>query len=950
MFLQEVAADLYTKYGRELSQMVMVFPNKRPSVYFRRHLGNLIDQPMWSPEMLTIHEFIQRSSDKLMADRLLQSFLLYEAYTEQMLAAGDSFTSSYEQFFSLGEILLNDYAELESNCINHPDIYGNMADLAAIDQGLEYLTEEQKDYLRRFWQNFSPDRLSLQKEKFLQLWRRLPAIFQSFGNKLAERNLVTTGNLYRNLVANSHDLPGFLDNYQKIVFIGFNALNRAELQLFRRWQDEGRALFYFDADTHYIQDPLQEAGLFLRRNLELFGNELPVSNTINRTDRAIHQVAAEGNAAQVRTLPQLLDAIPSIKEHPEKVAIFLGDEKQLMPVLHALPDSIPYINITMGYGLSQSPVFSLVQTIIRVQESLQQQGGKRIFYQPLLQLLQHPYLYEVTDAAQLAGDIQNKSLVSIPRERWMHIEEKRIRQALTPVEEPLALLALIRNILEIQATEPATGVVAELEAQLLSATYFQLNRLEDLLRSFHHPLSLAFIGDTLLQLLRAHSVPLEGEPLRGLQVMGLLESRGLDFEHIILLDMNEGVLPKKAAAPTFIPDSIRRAYGLSVMEKQDAIFAYVFYRLLQRSQTVYCLYNSTTNENGAGERSRFLAQLEYETNIPFIRQQVKLDIAPLARPPITIQKDTTIQQTLRKYLSAPLSPSAINTYLECRLRFYFQNVQKIREPESFQEEIDAKTLGTILHAAIEFLYLRLQQEKNGDTMVLPSDTDTLKEWIPWALDRAFAQTLAGDPEHRVDFTGSYKVIRQVIHIYINEVLANDKAYAPFRMRNLESHLDTLLPVKVGEETWNIKLGGIIDRVDEKNGVLRIIDYKTGKDSKDFKGVASLFDRNSRDRNKAVLQTFIYARVLRQQSGLPVVAGLYDVRNMKKAGAGFDWRFRDTSAGEEGLDHFAIDERVSQTMEQLQPLLEEIFDPQVPFDQTSRVEKCQYCPYSTLCGR
>lgn len=952
MFLQEVAESLYKKYGNELSNLALVFPNKRPSVFFRQHLGALITKPIWSPDLFTIHEFIQLSGNRLSADRLYQSFLLYEAYSEVMLQGGETNISSYERFYSLGEILLNDFTELESNAVAIADVYTNMADLAAIDQGFDYLTEEQKDFLTQFWNNFSVERLSLQKEKFLQLWQKLPAIFERFRVLLEDKNLTTTGTLYRNLVNGTQDNASFMDSYDKVVFIGFNALNRAELQLFARWKESGKAIFYFDTDHHYIDDPLQEAGLFLRRNISLFGNELETGNTINRSDRPIHIISAEGNAAQVRVLPELLKDIPAVMEHPEKVAVFLADENQLIPVLHALPSSLPYVNITMGYGLAQSPVFSLVQTIVRVQESLARHGGKRIYYQPLLQLLQHPYLYEVTDAARLATEINEKSIVSIPAEKWASIEEKRLKMILRPLEKPIELIHMVRHVLEHQATESTEGVVGTLEAQLLTATYYQLNRLEDLLLQFDHPLSLSFIGEILISVLRSLSVPLEGEPLKGLQVMGLLESRGLDFQHIILLNVNEGVLPKKAVAPTFIPDSIRRAYGLSVMENQDAIFAYVFYRLLQKAESVYCLYNNTIDDKSTGEQSRFLTQLEYETAIPVIRKSVQLLVNPQAKPAITIEKDDAILQNLRVYLGQPLTPSAINNYIDCRLKFYFQHVQKIREPESFQDEIDARMLGNILHRAIEYLYLCVAETKSGEQEIVAADIDLMSGKIEWAIGQAFGQELAGDRNHEVEFTGTYKVIAEVIRLYIQEILKQDKAYTPFRIVYMEGKLKQFFPVTVGGEEWRILLGGTIDRVDLKNGVYRIIDYKTGRDKKDIRSVDALFDRNSSDRNKAALQTIIYTHVMQQQVGInkPVNAGLYDVRNMRREGEKFDWRFREQSANGNGVDHLRMNEIITETVERLRPVIEEVFDRRVPFDQTDKIEKCEYCSFRVLCGR
>jgi ATP-dependent helicase/nuclease subunit B len=949
MFLKTVAADLYKQFGKEVAQLAIIFPNKRPAAFFRQYLGNLIDQPIWCPDLLTIHEFLQLSESKLPADRLLQSFMLYEAYREITLQQGAEPTS-YERFHPLGEILLNDYAELEANVISLEDLYGNMADLAAIDQGIDYLTEEQQEYLQRFWKNFSTERLSAQKEKFLQLWRQLPAIFNRFRELLSDKGLTTTGTLYRNLVAGTHSEQNFTDRYRQLVFVGFNALNRAELQLFANWKESGKAIFYFDADAHYIEDPLQEAGLFLRRNLELFGNALPLQNLVNRSDRPIHVIAAEGNAAQVRLLPQLLSAIPTVATQPERVAIFLADEQQLMPVLHALPTTIPFINITMGYGLVQSPVYSLVQAIIRVQESLQSSQGKRIYYHPLLQLLQHPYLYEVKDAATLVAQIHKRNLVNVLPTDWMAITEKRISAILTPVTDPRHIIALIRQVLELQVAAMGESAIARLEAQLISAAYFQLNRLTVLLDQFQHPLSLGFVGETILQVLRSLSVPLEGEPLKGLQIMGLLESRGLDFDHIIVLNVNEGALPKKAIAPTFIPDSIRRAFGLSVMEKQDAIFAYVFYRLLQYSQTVYCLYNSTVNDQGPGEKSRFLTQLEYETQIPFVHQRVDIPITPEARAPITIAKDEKAMTTLRRYLKEPLTPSAINNYIECKLRFYFRHLQQIREPDLFTEDVDARVLGNILHKTMEGLYKLLAEKKENEITVDAADFPFLKENLDLAIDQAFGEELAGGPDERVTYSGAYAIVRSVIRIYAEAVLAADARHAPFRMHFMEAKLNYRFPVVANGVEWPVVLGGIIDRVDEKDGVYRIIDYKTGRDKKNFASVEALFDASDAERNKAALQTFIYLYILQKElrGNPPVVAGLYDVRNMRKDGEDFDWRFVETAQG--ALTEAEMPPLINATIEKLKEVVAEIFDDRVPFDQTVHLDKCTHCDYQALCGR
>jgi CRISPR/Cas system-associated exonuclease Cas4 (RecB family) len=667
-------------------------------------------------------------------------------------------------------------------------------------------------------------------------------------------------------------------------------------------------------------------------------------------------------------LPALLENVPGIKEEPEQTAILLADENQLLPVLHSLPDWIDKVNITMGYGLVQSPLYSLMQTIIRIQESLWQNKGRSVYYQPLLQLVQHPYLYQLPEAAEIAQTVLQKALVSIPASTWEKLVEPRLKKCLTLIQHPIEIISLIRDILEDHLATFVEGEATDLQSQLIHAAHAQLNRLEDLLIERKEELSLSFISELILQVMRSQSVPLEGEPLRGLQIMGLLESRALDFKHIILLNVNEGILPKKAVAPTLIPDSIRRAYGLSVLENQDAIFAYVFYRLLQRSQSVYCLYNTAVDEKGMAEQSRFLTQIEYETGIPIIRKSVKMDINPKAKDPIVIEKDDAVMRTLNKYTGEEVifSPSALNTYIDCRLRFYFQNLQGIREPEEREEEISPRVLGNFLHRAMEFLYKGLE-EKKGNKWVEPGDFEWLNSQIDNYLKQALGLELAKDRNHVVDYTGTLRIVEEVVKIYIEEVLKQDKRWAPFEMVDQEWKIAHPVQLEVEGRRITIRLGGFIDRLDRKDGVYRIIDYKTGNDKKEFRSVQDLFTRDRTDRNKAALQTLLYAELLGKQleqqpkSGTApawmqlhvgaarVQAGLYNVRQMRSEGPEFDWRLSENAAKTK-LDDHRIKEIGPELMDSLQSVLSEIFTRDQPFDQTERREKCEYCPYQKICGR
>jgi ATP-dependent helicase/nuclease subunit B len=955
MFLQEVAKDLYTRFGKNISELALVFPNKRPALYIRKWLGEEISGPLWSPELFTIHEFIQRSTSKLSADRLQQSFLLFESYCEIMQQQGEEYTTSFENFFGFGEILLNDFTELESNLAAIEDVYANLYQVEQIEKGFDYLSEEQQQYLKRFWTSFSADHMSRQQEKFIRLWKHLPAIYNRFKEQLSGMGLVNTGTIYRELVNQTNDQKGFIDAYKKIIFIGFNALNQAELKLFQRYKEQGKALFYFDADQHYLEDELQEAGRFMRRNIRLFGNEAPLLNGIKRTDRPVHVITAEGDAAQVRLIPQLLKELPKVSRSTDAVAVLLSDEKQLLPLLHALPDDFP-VNITMGYELQQSPVFSMIRSILDIHVSLSKNQHKKTFYQPLVQFLQHPWLQHHPPATEFAQTILTKGMITVHQQQLEELADPFLQNLFTEITSPRQLFDRIKQLLEWWSVHTPVNNQTELQRQLVTAAYLQLNRLEDLLQQYQQYTSVQFVAETIVRVLSSLSVPLEGEPLKGLQVMGLLESRGLDFDRIILLNVNEGVLPKRSAAPSFLPDSIRRAFSLSVLENQDTIFAYVFYRLLQRSSEMWCTYNSIVSDQSTGEKSRFLTQLEHETNIPFLYRSLLLPVNPTPKEPITISKDAGILKTMHRFSmeQSKLSPSAINNYIDCRLKFYFSKIARIREPDEFPEEIDPRTLGLILHKTMEFLYQKLEQTR-GNKQVLPEDFKFLQQWLTETeLDRAFASEIRKDPGSTIHYNGTYLVVREVLLSYAQAVLEADERYAPFTMVQMEAEVSIPVSFDVHGKKTSIQLGGYIDRIDEKEGVYRIIDYKTGKDSKTIPSVESLFDREKTDRNKAALQTFIYSWVLQRTGNThrKIETGLYDIRNLKKEKENFDWRFnlKEGRGQQTSITHHLHADIELQVIEKMIPVLQEIFDPAVPFDQTSLVEKCQYCPYKILCGR
>ncbi|XZF13309.1 PD-(D/E)XK nuclease family protein [Chitinophagaceae bacterium MMS25-I14] len=949
-FLQITAQDIYRQFGNDIASLAIVFPNKRPAIYFRQELGRLLQQPVWSPDLYTIYEFIEQSTHLLPADRFVQSFVLYDAYVTVAGQQGAD-ALSYESFYAMGEILLNDFNEIDAYLVDATSLYSYLQQVEQIEKGFDYLTEEQQSLLKRFWKTFSAERLSSQQEKFIRLWGMLPDIYTLFHQQLQTQNLATYGNIYRTLATDIKHQTFFTNRWKKIVFVGFNALNKAEEIFLKKLQEDGKALFYFDTDPLYLDDAIHEAGLFLRRNIQRTGlkNSFPVGpSLINDKEKTISIVSASGTTAQAHLLPQLLKQWKHDPEKPE-TAILLADEKMLMPVLHALENDVP-VNITMGFPLPQSNLFTLIRSFLHLQEQLGRSSKEKIYYKDINALLLHPLLH-IRDQKllKIVQQLQDDNQVWVPVSFLLQQPHELMELLFRPATTNEALLLRLLQLLEWIAQ---TGrKFTDIETTLLKETFQAVTRVAGLFRENLRTVSVSFACSILMKILQTITIPLEGEPLRGIQIMGLLESRALDFKNIILLGANEGILPKAAAAPSFIPDSIRRAFGLSVTENQDAIFAYVFYRLLQRSENIHLLYNHIVDEQSTGEYTRFIRQLQYETEADIRFQQLKQSLLPSGTNVISIPKEGKVWGTLQGYLSGVkgLTPSAINAYIDCRLKFYFSKVAGLEAPQEMMEKIDAATFGNILHHCMEKLYGDLRKEKKSG-LVTAADITLLRTRLDGQVDISFAKTMLKKEAAQYEFSGNEHIIREVVKQYAQRILDADERYAPFEIVQMEKWMDATYSFSVNDRIQYIKLGGYMDRVDRKNDIYRIVDYKTGSDKKEVV-LDAITVRDGDANNKAALQTILYAWIVQQNLNITsgsIEPALYNVREMNDRN--FDWRFFHKNNKDSRLDAAAT----AVVLQSLQPgmdeLLGELFDPAIPFDQTTKVEKCGYCDFRELCNR
>ena len=963
-FLKEVAEDVVMRLGDQLQHAAIIFNNKRPVAYLQNHLATVIGKPFWSPSFYTIQEFFALSSERKVADVFTQFFTLHQEYNKIALEEGEMAVEP-AKFYPIARVILSDFAQIDNDLVDADQLFLQLEEFAIVDYNFDYLTEEQQLFLKGFWNSYSEGKQKKQQEQFIKMWQRMPRLYLAFHQGLKAKGMTTMGQIYRRLSMGEEEKPSFTENFAlaKLVFVGFNALSRAEAKVFRRWQDEGRALFYFDTDAYYLDDPLQEAGLFMRKNLEQTGliNTLDSSRTfIKAFPKQIDVYKAQGQVAQAKILSKALQQdYPLLKsaDHAGKIALVLADESLLMPVLQTIPTHYEdhngshaiNINVTMGYPFVASSIFGLADLWLSVQSQLIQGEKETVYHKEVAAFLSHPLTgISEQQRAKIQKRLLAEQLVEVP---LLRLQGQKGLLALffakvtDGVQATHTLQTLFKGILE-QQLEAKT--LKQTEADLFVTAIKELNRLHDALSGYLPRLTtgneLSFVLSLIQKALHGISVPLSGEPLQGIQVMGLLESRSLDFDQIYILGVNEGLLPQSSVSASFIPDSIRRAYGLPVLENQDAISAYMFYRLLQRSKKVSMVYNAQADESNTGEPTRFLKQLEYESGYAFNYLEHKQRISIAQKRPVVVHKDTEVMKVLNSYLdgSRPLSASALTSYINCPLQFFYRYIAKIKEPEEISENLEANYIGSMLHYVLESFYQDLMM---SSPLITAARIAGHREQVPSLALRAFAKVMFENENQQVQHNGMQKVVLAIVEEYANLVLDYDEREAPFELLSLEQKDQVPFDFQVRGEDRQIMLHGIIDRIDRKNGITRIVDYKTGADVLRYSNLEDVFDTNGHKQNKALVQTLFYTYVFEQANGHQLVEpNLYSIRNMRKEGTFF-------IAGREKqkLSGTHLESIKAEFVSLMRGKLSELFDEQIPFVRTENEAGFAYSPYLTLCG-
>lgn len=949
-FLKLVATDLYGRMNGNMARTAVVFPNKRASLFFNEYLYKEAGKPIWSPAYITISELFRSLSTWEVADPVKLVCELYKVYRETTKS-----TESLDNFYFWGELLINDFDDADKNLARTGDLFSNLKELKNIMDDLSYMNPEQEAAIQQFFQNFSIERRTVLKERFISLWDVLGEIYTQFKGNLKQQNIAYEGMLYREVMETFQveNLP-----YDTYVFVGFNVLNKVEKELFKQLKDAGKALFYWDYDEFYLSKEHHEAGVFIKQNIKDFPSPLDPScfNHLN-TSKEIHYISSPTENGQARYLPQWIRK--NLTEHEKETAIVLCNESLLQPVLHSLPEVVNHVNITMGFPLSQTPVYSFINVLLNLQiQGFNPENGRFLFEQ-VIAVLKHPYTRQLTtEAEQLEKSLtKDNRFYPLPSELK---KDEWLGALFTPVSGNRQLTDYLLQALEQVAiiyrkdTEnKKEETFNQLYRESLFKAYTTIGRFRTLLEEGELILQPSTYRKLIIRVLSSTNIPFHGEPAIGLQVMGVLETRNLDFRHLVLLSTNEGQLPKNGGDSSFIPYNLRKAFGMTTIEHKIAVYAYYFYRLLQRAEKVTLMYNNSSDGLNRGEWSRFMLQFLIEWDYPIIQQTLQAKQSPQSRTALTIPKTEEVMRKMMRRFSmgcnrdALLSPSALNCYLDCTLRFYFRYVAHLKAPEEVSADIDSATFGSIFHQAAENIYKDLTT--HGKVINKEAVESLLKNSVKLEayVDNAFKELFFHIPdEEKPEYNGTQLINSAVIVRYLKQLLKHDSAYAPFTFEESEMEVYEEVTVHSPVGNFTTRIGGFIDRMDSKDGVLRIVDYKTGGSPDAPNSLDSLFVPDKK-RSGYIFQTFLYACIMSKLSPQKIAPALLYIHRAASDDYSPIIKIKEDKVVEEVTD-FSIYE--ARFREKLQELLDEIFHPDIPFTQTEIEEKCAYCDFKAMCKK
>ncbi|MFR9651695.1 MAG: PD-(D/E)XK nuclease family protein [Rikenellaceae bacterium] len=930
-FLAELAESLYNRYGEDIGGLKILFSSRRARLFFIDELAKIAKQPLWQPQFITMDELMGSIAEISVGEpiRLISElFTIYKKHHPN---------ESFDKFYFWGEIMLGDFDMVDKYMVDAKQLFRNISDIKELESDISYLSEEQKRIVT-FWSSIGSDQsLSDSKLHFLKIWQSLLPIYEEFRKRLIELGVAYPGLIYRVAVERFKETE-VITTEQRYIVAGFNALSECEKILFRELKSRAQVEFFWDRDDYYTTDNREEAGLFIRENIRLFPSADPtISHSNLYNGKSVEVIACSSSALQCKYVAKIIERLAA-ENIPidRRTAIVLTDEGLLMPLLYALPESVGGVNVTMGYPIRQTLAYSLIERLLE----LQQRSREGSFYHiDVVGILSHPY---INGSLKIIERIERERLIRVPTTLFEGSELAPIfsRCCGSWVDLSHYLISTLEGLATIEHSTDNRDAI-----DFLPFLAQQITTLTNSVKECNiEPLSISIFISLLRRHLQKTRVPFEGEPLEGLQVMGILESRNLDFDSVIILSMNDDNFPSnRTLQPSYIPYNLRAAYSLPTPEHHDGVYAYYFYRLIQRSKRLYMLYCSRADERSTGEQSRYISQLEYESKLDIKRVNVGVDINLIDAKALEVAKEGRVanelshfiipnealcnEQTLRYEGYKQLSPTHLSTYIACPLKFYFKYIAQIIKEREVEERVDAPTFGNILHTAMESLY--------RDYIGLTTIPKIGKERINQAIESAIVEVY-GDISD--GFSGSLTLVRTVVHRYITAILEYDRRNSEFIIDQVEGKVIFDIP---RDNHTKISIRGFCDRIDRTEQGMRIVDYKTGRPHLEFPGVESLFEGKLRSSFGNIFQILLYCHMVTHNGQTNRAnAALYYAQAMNNKE--FSPEIVNKSGEENFMEEFA---------ERLNNLLEEIFNMDVPFRQCNESDKsCDYCDYRTLCSR
>ena len=904
-FLSLVASDVIDFYGQEISNVLFILPNRRSVARFKEELANNTKTPLWSPEVSAINDWVIERSEYSQVGEFESMVALYQAVTKYWGQAGD-----VKEFLSWGDMLKRDFDEVDKYLVDAAKLYIQLSDEKEIENKFSVLGKEEIQQFSRFWQGVKNNPSELQSD-WLSLWNKLFEVFDEYHNVLRKMGKADTGMMYRSLADEALTNNDFLSNYPGICFIGFNALTKAEEIVFTKVRDMHKGRYYWDAIEHlskYLRDfPLPDSfRLLANSNLTRF------DETASADFKPVRLFSFESSIGQVKMVDSWLN-----DANNGTTAIVLGEEGMLDELLWALNQSQHRINVSIGRSIIKTKTGRLFITLANEVEKSSKEGIKQISSPEIIKTIFPDSILQGLESIGFFADHLN------------------IQEPSTWIEIVSQLRANVQNFgwshesIEIESLDMIEGVLSEISE--VSAKYKM---------KFSSEVWLWF----LKKWLNTSRLAFPGQRGAKIHITGILETRVLDYDNLILLSVNEGIWPAGKQSPSFIPYHLRKEFGLPVIETLDEMYGYHFFRLLQRARNVSIGYLNVGDnfKAGIGEKSRFLLQLEYESTHPIEKMKVIGELGLASGNPPSIPKKGEILEKLKKYLlkdnqAKMLSPSAINTFIDCQLRFFYQYILRLREADEKSDLSEPRMFGTILHETMEWIYTH--EFPNGMVSI-----DALKQFTKTSdsLEGIIHKVLRSDVQ---SLTAKDRMVLKVVQNYVELILRTDLEYAPFKILGTELGVDKKLNIHIGNDEFSVRIGGIIDRLDQKGNVIRVIDYKSGQPVVRVKELTELIDNGHLNRPKEMFQALIYAylQVSKSEKSYDVLPGLYAVRQLSKGVLSPGLYL--------GRDQIINQSQYYEETEYLiHKVLEDLFDYEVDFTPTDNLKNCEYCSYNRLCQR